>query len=94
MKRWHKLTLAVLLASVLGLSYVAVRWIVKPLQQLTRAAQALSMSQSAASGSLSELESQFEVKLFDRLGKRLQLSELGQQLRPRAESLLEQARAL
>jgi DNA-binding transcriptional LysR family regulator len=52
------------------------------------------MSQSAASGSLSELESQFDVKLFDRMGKRLQLSELGQQLRPQAERLLEQARAL
>ena len=63
-------------------------------ENVTRAAQALSMSQSAASGSLSELESQFGVKLFDRLGKRLQLSELGQQLRPQAESLLEQARAL
>ncbi len=63
-------------------------------ENVTRAAKALSMSQSAASGSLSELESQFDVKLFDRRGKRLQLSELGQQLRPRAESLLEQARAL
>jgi DNA-binding transcriptional LysR family regulator len=63
-------------------------------ENVTRAAKALSMSQSAASGSLSELESQFDVKLFDRIGKRLQLSELGQQLRPQAESLLEQARAL
>ncbi len=35
------LTLGVLLASVLVLSYVAVRWVVRPLQQLTRAAQAL-----------------------------------------------------
>ncbi len=35
------LTLAVLLASVLALSFVAVRWVVQPLQQLTQAAQAL-----------------------------------------------------
>jgi len=35
------LTLAVLLASVLALSFVAVRWVVRPLQQLTEAAQAL-----------------------------------------------------
>jgi len=35
------LTLAVLLASVLALSFVAVRWVVRPLQQLTQAAQAL-----------------------------------------------------
>ena len=63
-------------------------------ENITRAAAALAMSQSAASGSLRELESHFNVRLFDRLGKRLQLSELGQQLRPQAENLLEQARAL
>jgi DNA-binding transcriptional LysR family regulator len=63
-------------------------------ENVTRAAQELAMSQSAASGSLSELESQFNVKLFDRRGKRLQLSELGQQLRPQVESLVEQARVL
>jgi DNA-binding transcriptional LysR family regulator len=63
-------------------------------ENITRAAAALAMSQSAASGSLRELESHFNVKLFDRRGKRLQLSELGQQLRPQAENLLEQARAL
>jgi DNA-binding transcriptional LysR family regulator len=63
-------------------------------ENVTRAAEALSMSQSAASGSLRELENQFDVRLFDRLGKRLQLSELGKQLRPQAESLLQQAEAL
>jgi DNA-binding transcriptional LysR family regulator len=60
-------------------------------ENVTRAADVLAMSQSAASGSLKDLESQFGVKLFDRVGKRLQLSELGAQLRPRAERLLEQA---
>jgi DNA-binding transcriptional LysR family regulator len=63
-------------------------------ENVTRAAQALAMSQSAASGSLRELETQFDVKLFDRRGKRLQLSELGRQLRPQAERLLEQAQSL
>lgn len=63
-------------------------------ENVTRAAEALSMSQSAASGALSELENQFGVKLFDRLGKRLQLSALGRQLRPQAENLLAQAQAL
>ncbi len=63
-------------------------------ENVTRAAETLSMSQSAASGALKELERQFDMKLFDRLGKRLQLSELGQQLRPQIESLLEQARNL
>jgi HAMP domain-containing protein len=35
------LTLAVLLAGVLAVSFVAVRWVVRPLQQLTRAAETL-----------------------------------------------------
>lgn len=60
---------------------------------VSRAAEVLAMSQSAASGSLKDLEEQFDVQLFDRIGKRLQLSELGKQLRPQAENLLAQARA-
>ncbi len=63
-------------------------------QNITRAAQALAMSQSAASSALKDLEQQFDIQLFDRIGKRLQLNELGRQLQPRAEALMEQARAL
>ncbi|TXS90202.1 LysR family transcriptional regulator [Parahaliea maris] len=63
-------------------------------ENVSRAAADLAMSQSAASGALKDLESQFGVQLFDRRGKRLQLSELGAQLRPRAENLLAQAREL
>lgn len=62
-------------------------------ENVSRAAESLAMSQSAASGSLKELEQQFTVQLFDRLGKRLQLSELGRQLRPQAEKLLAEAQA-
>ena len=62
-------------------------------ENVSRAAEELAMSQSAASGALKELEQQFDVQLFDRLGKRLQLSELGRQLRPQAEKLLAQAQA-
>ena len=62
-------------------------------ENVTRAADSLAMSQSAASSSLKDLEQQFSVQLFDRVGKRLQLSELGNQLRPQAENLLAQARA-
>ena len=62
-------------------------------ENVSRAAESLAMSQSAASGSLKELEQQFGIQLFDRVGKRLQLSDLGRQLRPQAESLLDQARA-
>ncbi len=62
-------------------------------ENITRAAGHLAMSQSAASGALKELEQQFDVQLFDRAGKRLQINELGRALRPEAESLLEQAKA-
>ncbi len=63
-------------------------------ESVNQAAKALFMSQSAASGSLSDLERQFDVQLFDRVGKRLQLNQLGRSLRPRAEAVLEQAREL
>jgi DNA-binding transcriptional LysR family regulator len=59
-----------------------------------RAAGELAMSQSAVSGALSDLERQFDVRLFDRVGKRLQLNELGRAVRPRAQAVLEQAAAL
>jgi DNA-binding transcriptional LysR family regulator len=61
-------------------------------QSVSRAATELAMSQSAVSGSLADLEGQFDVQLFDRIGKRLQLSGLGHALRPRAQALHEQAR--
>lgn len=60
-------------------------------ENITKAADSLAMSQSAASSSLRDLEQQFDIQLFDRVGKRLQLNELGRLLRPRAESLLAQA---
>ncbi len=63
-------------------------------QNISRAAEALAMSQSAVSGSLSDFEGHFDVQLFDRIGKRIQLNELGRTLRPRAEALLEQAKDL
>jgi len=63
-------------------------------QSVSRAALELGMSQSAASGSLADLESQFDVQLFDRVGKRLVLSELGRAVRPGAEALEGQAREL
>lgn len=61
---------------------------------LTRAADELAMSQSAASSALKDLESRFDLLLFDRAGKRLQLNEQGRLLLPRAEALLQQAEAL
>jgi DNA-binding transcriptional LysR family regulator len=63
-------------------------------ENLSRAAESLALSQSAASGSLRELETQFGIRLFDRVGKRLRINELGLFLQPRAEALLEQAQEL
>ncbi|WP_096087004.1 LysR substrate-binding domain-containing protein [Agaribacterium haliotis] len=57
-------------------------------ENVSRAAEQLSLSQSAASGALKELENQFDVQLFDRIGKRLKLNEQGRHLRTKAESLL------
>ena len=63
-------------------------------ENVTKAAQSLAMSQSAASGALKDLEQQFDMQLFDRVGKRLQANEQGLSLRPKAQALIEQARAL
>ncbi len=63
-------------------------------ENVSHAANHLSMSQSAASGALKELEGLYDVKFFERAGKRLKLNELGRQFWPRAEALLAQAREL
>ena len=63
-------------------------------ENISRAAESLAMSQSAASGALRDLEKQFEVQLFDRVGKKLQINDLGRALQLKAEALLEQAQAL
>lgn len=55
------------------------------------AADRVARSQSAASSALAELEATLGVKLFDRVGRRLQLNAQGRALLPRAVNLLEQA---
>lgn len=57
----------------------------------TQAAQQLSLSQSAVSAALADLEGQLNVQLFDRVGKRLVVNEHGRLLYPRAMALLDQA---
>ncbi len=63
-------------------------------ESVSRAARDLAMSQSAVSGSLADLERQFGIQLFERLGKRVQLSGLGRSLQPRAQALIDQAAEL
>lgn len=54
----------------------------------TLAATTLSLSQSATSAGLQELESGLGTILFDRLGKRLQLNDQGRQLLPKVRQVL------
>ncbi len=61
---------------------------------VSRAAEALHISQSALSRALQGFEDDLGLKLFDRVGKRLVLTTEGEELLPRAASLLEQADAL
>lgn len=56
------------------------------------AAEELHMSQSAVSAALQTLEKSYDMQLFDRVGKRLELNEIGNTLRKRAETLLVHAR--
>lgn len=63
-------------------------------ENLTRAAASLAMSQAAASGALRDLEQKFGIQLFDRIGKRLKINELGSYLQPQAEAVIERASEL
>jgi len=63
-------------------------------ENVSRAAEKLSLSQSATSAALAELEHQFDRPLFDRAGKRLRLNEHGRLLLPQAVELLDRAEEL
>lgn len=63
-------------------------------ESVSRAADELSLSQSATSTALGELERQFDTQLFDRIGKALRLNELGKVLLPHAVQLTEHAREI
>lgn len=63
-------------------------------QNVSRAAGTLSLSQSATSTALNELERQFDARLFDRIGKRIRLNELGNAILPRAAELIDRTREL
>lgn len=61
---------------------------------VSRAAEELSLSQSATSTALGEFEKQFDLQLFDRVSKSLRINEVGQQLLPRAVELLDRAKEI
>ena len=55
---------------------------------VTRAASVLNMTQSAASASLQALEARLGTVLFDRVGRRIELTEAGRILLPEARAVL------
>jgi DNA-binding transcriptional LysR family regulator len=57
-------------------------------QNISKAAQSLHMSQSAASEALLNLEHMYEVSLFDRVSNKLALNAIGHTLRREAENLI------
>lgn len=59
---------------------------------VTRAAEAVAMTQSAASMALAELEQQLGTPLFDRIGRQLRLNETGRQLLPKALDVIDRVR--
>lgn len=61
-------------------------------QHVTRAADVLNLTQSAVSASIAALEARHAIKLFDRVGRRIELTEVGQKFIPQAEAVLAQAR--
>lgn len=64
------------------------------LGSVSQAAERLSMSQSAASTALAELERQFDRPLVHRQGKRVRLNETGSLVLPRVVELLDRAAEL
>jgi DNA-binding transcriptional LysR family regulator len=58
---------------------------------MTAAARALNLTQSAASGAVAALEARHGVKLFDRVGRGLQLSAAGRAFLPEAQGVLARA---
>lgn len=57
-------------------------------ENISRAAQSLHMSQSAASEALLNLEHTYDISLFDRVRNKLTLNAIGRTMRKEAESLL------
>lgn len=57
-------------------------------QHMTRAAAALNLTQSAVSASVAALESRYDVRFFDRVGRRIQLTEAGRHFVDEARAIL------
>ena len=62
-------------------------------QHVTRAARALNLAQSAASSAIAALEARFATKLFNRVGRGIELTEAGRLFLAEAKAVLARAEA-
>ncbi len=62
-------------------------------QHVTRAAASLNLTQSAVSAAISNLEARHAVRLFDRVGRRIELTEAGRMFLTEAIAVLARAEA-
>lgn len=62
-------------------------------QHVTQAARALNLAQSAASHAIAALEARHDTKLFDRVGRRIELTDAGQVFLAEARAVLARAEA-
>jgi DNA-binding transcriptional LysR family regulator len=62
-------------------------------QHVTQAARALNLAQSAASHAIAALETRHDTKLFDRVGRRIELTEAGRVFLAEARAVLARAEA-
>lgn len=60
---------------------------------MTKAAEAMNVTQSAASAAIAALETQHDVRLFDRVGRGLTLTDAGKIFLPEAKAVLARAAA-
>lgn len=60
-------------------------------QHVTRAAEALNLTQSAVSAAVSALEARHGVRFFDRVGRRILLTETGEAFMAEARAVLDRA---
>jgi DNA-binding transcriptional LysR family regulator len=62
-------------------------------QHVTHAARELDLTQSATSAAIAALENRYETKLFDRIGRRIVLTEAGRLFLVRAKAVLAESAA-
>ncbi len=61
-------------------------------RHVTKAAAALGMTQSAASAAIAALERRYGARLFDRVGRGIELTDQGQRFLPEARAVLDQTK--